>query len=103
MERQITITTDGSTWGVVKSELSLLEVLKVAEQLVAAINNGQGEKLFAHPILKTQERVELEQRNAVATFKSQRSSLEKALADLDERDRFVKAADAESKESEDQD
>lgn len=49
LDRKLLIVSDGSTWGVAYSELSHMEVLKVAEQMVKALNEGV--KVFENPDL----------------------------------------------------
>lgn len=53
MDRQLVLITNGSTWGVALSEVTLLETLKIAEQLVEAINKGID--VFKSPELVTAE------------------------------------------------
>lgn len=47
MDRRLLLVSDGSTWSVAYSELTHLEVLKIAEQLVKALNKGM--VVFVNP------------------------------------------------------
>lgn len=75
MDRQLVIVSNGATWGVVLSELTAIEVLKIAEQLADALNRGM--EVFKSPEVVTAEfakrevekAVEAERDNAAAARK----------------------------------